>query len=278
MQIFEALEIREFPYFLTVDATEGDTVKDVINNFNSHKVYLLVDHDTKKIWTYNGPNSSFKLQIYGGILATMLRKQLRLFYRIFSLNEFSMNDSTFQEILEKPLGEGRARTIDKEDFSEPSPIATTGEIIIHNPKLNKAMENINAIPLPENFRRIFLIVGGSLYSEEIIVESFLQEERTNIDLIKMGRLNNGFTFFNDRNYSFRIVVKDRAIQGIELFIHNYDKMPLVELKTPVIQEDKISKEGNIGSLIKAFNIPDQLSDTIHESSTDGGNSDPNKNI
>lgn len=278
MQIFEVLEIREFPYFLTVDATEGETVKDVINNFNSHKVYLLVDHDTKKIWTYNGPNSSFKLQIYGGILAAMLRKQLRLFYRIFSLNEFSMNDSSFLEILEKPLGEGRARTIDKEDFSESSPITTIGEIMIHNPKLNKAMETINTIPIPENFRRIFLIVGGNLYSEEIIVDSFLQEEKTNTDLIKMGRLNNGFTFFNDRNYSVRIVVKDRAIQGIELYIHKYDKIPSVQLKIPVIKEDKISKEGNIESLIKAFNIPNQWSDTIHESSTDGGNRDPNKNI
>jgi len=264
MQIFEALEIREFPYFLTVDITEGETVRDVITDSNSYKVYLLVDHDTKRIWTYNGPNSSFKLQIFGGVLAGMLRKQLRLFYRVYSMNSYTKNDPKFQEILDKPIGGGRARTINKEDFSEPSQVDTIGEIIVHNPRLSKAMENINSIPTPEIYKRIFLIIGGILYSEEKITESFLQEESTKTDLIKMGRLNNGFTFFDDRNYSTRLIVKDRTIQGVELYIHNYDKMPSVELKTPVIHEEKISHEGNIESLIKAFEIPDQLPKTDYK--------------
>ncbi len=50
----------------------------------------------------------------------------------------------------------------------------------------------------------------------------------------MGRLNNGFTFFNDRNYSTRGVVKNRSIQGIELFVHDYDKMPVVQIKSPTL--------------------------------------------
>ena len=74
----------------------------------------------------------------------------------------------------------------------------------------------------------------------------------------MGRLNNGFTFFNDRNYSTRIVVKDRAIQGVELYIHDYDKYETLELNIPVISEDKFSKIGKIESLIESFEIPDKL--------------------
>jgi len=139
MQIFEALETREYPYFLTVDVTDGEIVRDVINALNSHKVYLLVDHDTKRIWTYNGINSSLKLQLFGGILAGMLRLQLRGFYRIYSLNQYSNEDPEFQEILDKSLGVGRARSIDKKDFPDQLENVTQGNIQIHNPRLNKAL-------------------------------------------------------------------------------------------------------------------------------------------
>ncbi|MFW9948336.1 MAG: hypothetical protein ACFFDX_16030 [Candidatus Odinarchaeota archaeon] len=274
MQIFEVLEVREYPYFLTVEVTEGETVRDVINDYNSHKVYLLVDHDTKKILTYNGPNSSLKLQIFGGILASMLRKQLKLFYRIYTLNIYSRDDLEFQEILDKPLGEGRARSIEKNDFPDPTTISTTGDLVIHNPRLIKVVETIKEYPLPENYKRIFVIIGGILYSEEDITELFLKEEKVTREFVKMGRLNNGFTFFNDRNYSIRVIVKDRAIQGIELFIPNYEKYDSIELKVPVIPEEKFNRPGKIDSLIESFKIPKELPD---EKLNQGRNLDQSKN-
>ncbi|MFW9949491.1 MAG: hypothetical protein ACFFKA_05135, partial [Candidatus Thorarchaeota archaeon] len=118
MQLFEVIELREFPYFLTVQVEEGELVKDILTEINNYKVFIMVDHDTKRIWTYNGPYSSLKLQIYGGILAGMLRTQLRMFYRVYTLNEYNKEDKEFQEILEKSLGQGRARNIEKSDFSE----------------------------------------------------------------------------------------------------------------------------------------------------------------
>ncbi len=274
MQIFEVLELREFPYFLTVEVTEGETVRDVLNDYNSHKVYLLVDHDTKKILTYNGPISSLKLQIFGGILASMLRKQLRLFYRVYPLNIYSREDLEFQEILDKPLGEGRARSIEKSDFPDPTTASTTGDLVIHNPRLKKVVETIKAYPLPEDYKRIFVIIGGILYSEEDITELFLKEEKVKREFVKMGRLNNGFTFFNDRNYSLRVIVKDRAIQGIELFIPEYEKYDSIKLKVPVIPEEKFNRPGKIDSLIESFNIPEKISD---EKLNQGRNLDQSKN-
>lgn len=274
MQIFEVLEVREFPYFLTVEVTEGETVRDVLKDYNSHKVYLLVDHDTKKILTYNGPISSLKLQIFGGILASMLRKQLRLFYRIYPLNIYSKEDLEFQEILDKPLGEGRARSIEKSDFPDPSTVSTKGDLVIHNPRLRKVVETIKEYPLPENFKRIFVIIGGILYSEEDITELFLKEEKIKKEFVKMGRLNNGFTFFNDRNYSLRVIVKDRAIQGIELFIPEHEKYDSIKLKVPVIPEEKFNRPGKIESLIESFNIPENLPD---EKLNQGRNLDQSKN-
>jgi hypothetical protein len=265
MQIFEVIELREFPYFITVDATDGEVVRDKITPMNNHKVFLLVDHDTKRIWTYNGPYSSLKLQIYGGILANMLRKQLRMFYRIHPMNTLSEEDKQFQEIMDKPLAPGRARTIDKEDFEKPSDTATVGNVVVKAPRLDKVMENIKSNPILEHLNRVFLILGGNVYSEEQIPQSFLKEEKISVEPVKMGRLNNGFTFFNDRNYSVRIIVRDKSLQGVELFVKEHENVQTLNLKVPTTPEEKYSKSGDVQSLYKAFQIPESLpSENIHE--------------
>ena len=266
MQVFEAIELREFPYFITVDVDEGETVRDVLTAINSYKVYLLVDHDSKRIWTYNGPDSSFRLQIFGGILAGMMRQQLRLFYKIYPLNAYMPEDSMFQEILDKPLGPGRAECIKKSDFPKPTANITIGDVLIHNPKLASAIENIEKVPHSKEFKRIFVIIGGIIYSEEEIIETYLKEEKSSLKLMKMGRLNNGFTFFEDRNYTTRLIVKDRLIQGIELFVKQDDDAPILQIKTPIIEEEKLSKVGKLDDLIDAFEIPETLPDEVIEES------------
>jgi hypothetical protein len=260
IQIFEVLEVREDPYFLTVEVEEGEIVADVINNMNSRKVYLLVDHDTKRIWTYNGQISSLKLQVYGGILAGMLRKQIGIFYRVFPLNKYSVEDPEFQKVMVKTIGPGRAKTIDKKDFSKSAAQSASPNITIRSPRLSKALENINSYSKPEDFERIFLIVAGTIYSDEKTPKPVFSEEEGSENIVKMGRINNGFFFFNDRNYSTRVVVKNRTIQGIELYVHNHDKMPVVYIKTSVIQEEKFSNKGDMNKLLAAFQIPDSLPD------------------
>ncbi|TFG24247.1 MAG: hypothetical protein EU533_02355 [Promethearchaeota archaeon] len=268
MQIFEAIEIREYPYFLTIDASEGEFVKDIINQINSHKVYLLVDHETRRIWCYNGPNSPIKLQIYGGILASMLREKLRGFYRIYSLNQYSKEDENFQEILNKRLGEGRATTIDKEDFPSEANSINETQIKLSNLKMNEAIEAIKECAIPANYERIFILIGNTIYYEEEIIESLIKEQKTAKKITKLGQLNNGFTFFNDRNYSIRFIVQNHKIQGLELLVPKYEEIPRINLKASVIREDKYSNPGDMNSLLKAFDIPDNLPDDeeiiVHE--------------
>lgn len=259
MQIFEVIELQEFPYMEAIEIVEGQTVGDILNGTTSiERVYLLVDHDTTRIWTYNTPYSSFKVQIYGGILAGMLRQQLRLFYRIYPLNMYSKDDPEIQELLDKPIGGGRAKPIEKKDFPEPTPDKYVADMSISNPKINKALEYINQFPQPNNLVRRFMIIGGTIFTDEEITESFVKEEKTTIKPVKLGRLNNGFTFFQDHNYSTRLIIKERKIQGIELFIHEDDKSPSLKIEIPVIYEDKFNKPGSINSLIKAFQIPKKL--------------------
>jgi len=258
MQIFEVLELNEFPYMETREVVEGQIVGDVLNETSEQKVILLIDHDTKRIWTFNGPKSSFKVQIYGGILAGMFRQQLKLFYRVYPLNMYSKEDPKFLELLGKSIGGGRAKPIEKKDFPEPSPDKYVGDVSVSNPKINIALEYINQFPQPDDFIRRFMIVGGSIYIDEEITEAFLKEEKYILKPNKLGRLNNGFTFFQDHNYSTRLIIKERNIQGIELFIHEDDTSPVFKIEIPIIYEDKFNKSGSMESLIKAFQIPKNI--------------------
>jgi hypothetical protein len=255
MQIFEVIEIQEYPYMGTKEIIEGEICRDIINENNSEKAFLLVDHDTKRIWTYCGPHCPITIQVYAGILAGLLRQQLRLFYRIFLLNQYSENSEEFQEILNKKIGGGTARSIEKKDLPDPSKTKQFTYVSLHNPKLNQALENINQVPIPQNFKRRFLIIGGTIYTEEEVPNIFVKEEETIVNPQKLGRLNDGFTFFDDHKYSTRIIIKERTIQGIELFIEKKDKAPSLKLKIPLIPEEKFSKPGNIDKLLNAFQIP-----------------------
>lgn len=258
MQVFEVTELDEFPYMEMKEVVQGQSLGDILNDNSIDQVFLLVDHDTKRIWTYNGPRSSFKIQLYGGILAGMLRQQLRLFYRVYPLNIYSKEDRQFQELIEKQIGGGRARPVEKSDFPEPTPDTYVANVSVSNPKINLVFEYINKIPYPDNLLRRFMIIGGTIYTDEEITESFLKEEKTIINPVKLGRLNNGFTFFQDHNYSTRLIIKERNIQAIELYVDKKDKSPSLTIEIPIIQEDKFSKTGSIDKLIKAFHIPKKL--------------------
>ena len=64
-QIFEVLEVREFPFFVTIEIDDVSKVDDVINFTNSRKVYLLVDHNKKKYGHITGEIalSNFKFMV-----------------------------------------------------------------------------------------------------------------------------------------------------------------------------------------------------------------------
>ena len=147
MQIFEVLEIVGFPYMETKEIITGEKVRDVLSEENAEKVFLLVDHDDKRIWTYNGDKSPFRLQIFGGILGVELRKQLKLFYRVFSLNSFSKDSKQFTEVMDKLMGGGRAQPITVDDFSGPMAMDNiSGDMSVHiGLNANKAIEEIDEL-------------------------------------------------------------------------------------------------------------------------------------
>jgi len=240
-----------------INLPENTIVDNVINKENSENVYIIIDHNSKRIWTYNGQKSSFKLQIYGGILAGMFRKQLRLFYRIYALNKYDQKHETFKELMAKTLLPGIAKEITEKDF--PSILNENiipQELSVHpGLKIKAALEQISELPMPNDFFQKFLITGVNIYTYEEIIDSFIPEEKKINKLIKLGRLNDGFTIFDDNDYSIRLVINKRNIQGIELFLHKEKQKPAFDLKIPVIYDERFNKKRNVNDLLKAFKIP-----------------------
>lgn len=260
MQVFEIFELKEFPYMTTEEITnfpENTLIYNVIQGEDSKKAYILIDHNLKRIWTYNGLASAFKLQVYGGILAGMFRKQLRLFYRIYSLNAYNVEDKIFKDIMNNPLLPGIAKEFTKNDFSEPSNTnLIPEELSIHSGlNIKSALEDVNELSIPNDFIRKFFVTGANIFTDEEVIESFFPEIRTKRKQIKLGRLNDGFTFFGDNDYSLRLNIKKRCIQGIELFVHKENEKEPYRLEVPVIYEDRFSKSVDIANLKKAFQIP-----------------------
>jgi hypothetical protein len=266
MQVFEVLELKEFPYMAINEILEGETVKDILNRDSEERVFLLVDHDSKIIYMWNGQKSPFKLQIYGGILARKMRQQLRLFYRVHSLNAYSKDNKKYHDVMEKSLGGGIAKPFEKKDFMEKQygSSARLDVSVATNIDINKAIEYINEIPPPENYERKFFLISGNVYTEEELIEAFVQEEKIVKKPLKMGILNRGFTFFRDYNYSTRLIINDRQIQGIELYIHEIDKSKIqtLELDIPIFPEEKFANPGDIKKLETAFAIPDDPSEEV----------------
>ncbi|MGV9199511.1 MAG: hypothetical protein ACOC4M_11920 [Promethearchaeia archaeon] len=261
MQIFQPIILEKYPYMKTKAVTEGNTVKEILESpENQDQVYLLVDHDKKRILTYNGARSSFKLQIYGGILAHKLRIQLRGFYRVFPLSGHPKDSKLFTEILEKPLGGGRAEEITESDFTEQHELEQKrGMLSVHQGlRVNKALEYINKLPKPQDLRRECILIGANIFVDEKKAKALITEEKDEESLKKMGKLNSGFTFFGERTYSTRLIVKNKKVQGIELFVpENKESQEILNLKVPVIYDEKISQSQDINVLVNAFNIPEE---------------------
>jgi len=111
---------------------------------------------------------------------------------------------------------------------------------------------INQFPKPPGYARRLIIANSNVYTEEDVIEEFVNNEKTISKIIKLGFVNNGFTFFNDRNYSTRIITKGGRTRAIELYVQNRDKVEPIELEIPLIYEEKFSKTGSLDALLNAF--------------------------
>jgi len=109
-------------------------------------------------------------------------------------------------------------------------------------------------PQSDDYILRFMITEGNVYTEEKNVVSFIKEEKDIKHLFHLGRLNDGFTFFDDKSYTMRLVINKGNIHIIELYIPKNNKTDSLELKVPLLQEARFSRSNSLDSLIKSFQI------------------------
>lgn len=176
MQIFEVVALEEYPFMTTEEVYKADVVR---KNLEDDKAYLLVDNDRKTIITFNGLKSPIKLQIYGAILADILKKQLKEAYKIESLNLLEKSSTTYNEIMNKLIGGGEVKPITKSNIPKPKAQKEFSiDLSLQSSiKVNKAIEYIHEIPLPEKYLRKFVILGGNIYAEDEKTELLVKEKK-----------------------------------------------------------------------------------------------------
>ncbi len=258
MQIFEVFELTEYPYMELKEIHNMKTAEGIVSEEFANRVFLLVDHDMTRIWTHNGQKSSLKLQFYGGILANELSKQLELFYRVYPLNSYSKDDSTYQELLNKPLSTGIAKEITPDDFPRLPPISSN----IHAISLHlgvdpgDAEEYLKDLPPLNGYEKKLTIIGGNIYVDEPESKTFLEKAEIQKVITKQSVLNNGFMFFSDRNYSIRLVLKDRKLLGMELYVKSDQDDKHLELNIPIVKEEHFKSFNSIEKVLDSLNNED----------------------
>jgi len=281
MQVFEVIELEKSPYMETreifLDSFTETTAKDLIDK---KKVLIFIDHNEKRIWTYFGSKTSLKLQMLGGILAKKFRAQLKLFYRISNMNEYSFNNKIIQKIFEQQVGPGRAQTINRENFDKFRIPGEKTEMIkdlcVHTGLNRKdALELLKSIPLPENFYPKIILIGGDFYSYDSELDSYIVKKEEKLTIKKLGQIPNGFFFDNTYNYSTRLIIKNGKVQALECYIPKDIKLEVKQLKIPIFLEEKFHMPRNTSSLFKSMKIPEKL---IEEPTKEQSKlNDPNEN-
>jgi len=109
-------------------------------------------------------------------------------------------------------------------------------------------------PQSDDYILRFMITGGHIYTEQKKVVSFIKEEKAVKQLIHLGLLNDGFTFFDDKSYTTRIIFNKGDIHTVELYIPENNKTDSIELNIPLLQETRFSRSNSLDSLIKSFQI------------------------
>jgi hypothetical protein len=266
MQVFEVFELAEPPY---MEAKEvfAETANELINE---DKVLILIDHNEKKIWTFYGSKCSLKLQLFGGILARRFRGQLKLFYRVFNLNEYSLEIKNVQKILEQKVAHSKAVDITPENYEKFSipgeKVEKVTNLCVHRGlKKKEAIETLKSIPKPTNFISKFIIIGGDFYNYDSEMDKFISEKSEQIKINKIGEIPSGFFFDNAHEYSTRLIIKNGKVQSIEYYVSEESEIMKKSLDVPVFFEERFQTPGDINALLNAFNVPESLPE--HETET-----------
>jgi len=108
-----------------------------------------------------------------------------------------------------------------------------------------------------------------LFSENVYLESFVQDRKNVVELEKVGGLPDGFTFIE--NLPFRLFSVRGQVEAIEYLIP-WDQLPgrEVHIEVPVLYKDRLLHQRDPALLVKAFQLPPEDEIIIESEEEHGG--------
>ena len=65
-----------------------------------------------------------------------------------------------------------------------------------------------------------------------------------------------------------MIIKERKVQGIELYSSKFERSTPLELKIPIFSEEKFNKPGSIEKLYNAFHFPELVPEQSEDQQKD----------
>jgi hypothetical protein len=268
LQIFKVLPSKE---------TEEVCAGTLQEQLTPKAVLLIVDHESRKIFFYKGKKARLSLQVLGTLLAQELRKQLKLFYQVSDVPGWEKLPDAVSALLELTPEKGKTEEIrisppeeveenaapepTEEDLTSPrrfwgswQPPGGNLAPVHHSIVTKDVIHKLQKVQPPPGYLRNLLQVGGELFSENIYLESFVQNRKNVVELEKIGSLPDGFTYIE--NLPFRLFSVRGQVEAIDYLIP-WEQLPNreVRIEVPVLYKDRLLHQRDPVLLLKAFQLP-----------------------
>jgi hypothetical protein len=255
MQLFQITPNKE-----AISVKAYNSIRD---NLRQDGVYLIVDDNKKIIWIYKGQKAPILLQFYGALLQKEMLMSLKSTYHSNDLNKFHKDSDIFTEVMDSIIKSGLSPEIRKKQEPEQGPgeakrrafmtYATSRmqETCVHTEvSAKEVIPQIIEFENPVGYKRHMSMITGSMYNEDLVIEKFISDSKTKINLTKIGTLPNGFYFLE--NMSSRLFIKDGKVACLDYMVEENKDLGENRVLVPVLHQEKIHREGDIKILLNAF--------------------------
>jgi hypothetical protein len=243
-------------------------------NVESTKVYIFVNDDDKQIVLWSGKEARTRIKFIGARLASSLRLEQGLSYKLMQIDE-SVDVDFIKNMIGKP-GERPAvvtapTTSGREPVSSPqvaypsiqSPqkIATPEPPVIRayrpqqfqssiqRPELDegKIVERLSSIETPKGFERELIVIGHSMFAVSVSKTRVFGKEKVEY---KVGKVTNPIEdgIFLAEEYTPRVIIENGRVLAVEFLKTGKYAQRKPEVEKPPTKE--ISAEEPLESLME----------------------------
>jgi len=202
---------------------------------DSKKVYIFVNDDEKQIILWNGKEARTRNKFIGARLASSLRLEHGLSYKLIQVDEsvdqdFIRGMGKPGERPSPPAAPARREPSPAPQVSRPAPQPqppsitaptrappiTYGHFPSPRPELDqsKIVERLNSIEIPKGFERELIVIGHDMFAVSVSKTKVFGKEKTEY---KVGKVTNPLEdgIFLAEGYTPRVIIENGRVLAVE---------------------------------------------------------------